>query len=378
MTDQGTPQDPQHGQPNWQNPDPGQPTYPDPNYPQQPTYPQQQPSYPPPDYGPQPTTPLPEYGQPGYPQQGYPQQGYPQQGYPPYGGPGGPTPPGGPYPPAGPVGSGGGGRKGLFIGGGVLVALLAVIAYFVFSGGSSSASTPKAAVTTLLDAGKTLDVKKAKSVLCEASKNLSTYATPTATDQVTSYKVGAVTQTDANHATVSVTVTTSGQSTSQTESVPVKKEGGSWKVCPTDILSSLPSSLPSSIPSGLLPSGIPSGLLPSGLLPSGIPSGLLPSGLPSGLGGLNICASVGGNPLSVATTYIEAAGTGLSDMAAPCIYHGSVPDSVTASLKGKLYIPSGSNGDTYDFGTADGKSKAAVTVTKESDGKYYVTNVQVQ
>ena len=371
MTDQGTPQDPQHGQPNWQNPDPGQPTYPDPNYPQQPTYP-------PPSYGPQPTTPLPEYGQPGYPQQGYPQQGYPQQGYPPYGGPGGPTPPGGPYPPAGPVGSGGGGRKGLFIGGGVLVALLAVIAYFVFSGGSSSASTPKAAVTTLLDAGKTLDVKKAKSVLCEASKNLSTYATPTATDQVTSYKVGAVTQTDANHATVSVTVTTSGQSTSQTESVPVKKEGGSWKVCPTDILSSLPSSLPSSIPSGLLPSGIPSGLLPSGLLPSGIPSGLLPSGLPSGLGGLNICASVGGNPLSVATTYIEAAGTGLSDMAAPCIYHGSVPDSVTASLKGKLYIPSGSNGDTYDFATADGKSKAAVTVTKESDGKYYVTNVQVQ
>ena len=136
----------------------------------------------------------------------------------------------------GPAASGGGGRKGLFIGGGVLVALLAVIAYFLFSGGTSSASTPTAAVTKLLEAGKTLDVKKAKSVLCEASKSLSTFATPTATDRVTSYKVGAVTQTDANHATVSVTVTTTGQGTSQTESIPVKKEGGSWKVCPTDAL----------------------------------------------------------------------------------------------------------------------------------------------
>lgn len=140
--------------------------------------------------------------------------------------------------------------------------------------------------------------------------------------------------------------------------------------------SSKPSSSSSTNAAGP-PSGLPSGLLPSGLLPSGLPSGLLPSNLPSALNGLDICASVSSNPETVATTYVEVAGTGLSSMATSCVYKGSVPDSVTASLHGKLFVPSGGNGDKYKFATVDGSTTVTVTVTQQADSKYYVTSVEV-
>jgi hypothetical protein len=53
---------------------------------------------------------------------------------------------------------------------------------------------------------------------------------------------------------------------------------------------------------------------------------------------------------------------------------------VTAGLQPKssegYYAPSGNSGDTYNFQSIDNSHQVAVTVTKESDGKYYVTKVE--
>jgi hypothetical protein len=62
-----------------------------------------------------------------------------------------------------------------------------------------------------------------------------------------------------------------------------------------------------------------------------------------------------------------------------CVWNNSVPESVAQQLSGKDFTPDySSGGETgpFVFNASDG-TKVTVSVTKESDGNYYVTDVAV-
>jgi Domain of unknown function (DUF4878) len=256
---------------------------------------QSNPQYGQPQYG-QPQYGQPQYGQPGYGQSQYPEAGYGQQ---PWSG-GQSTAVYGSPPPT----TRGGGGKGLIIT--LIVVLLlvgaGVAAYFLFFNGGGSGSSPKSAVKALLDAGKANDKNKVPGLLCAADRARGLDTQVSNSPLIKSYSIGQTKSTDAAHATVQVTVTTTAAA-NQSEDVPVLKENGSWKVCftltpiPTPSITFTPPSLPTSIPTVIptgIPTVIPSFSLPSGVtLPSGItipsftipsftiPSFTLPTGLPS-------------------------------------------------------------------------------------------------
>lgn len=344
---QPPPYDPSQTAPYGQQPPPQQPPY----EPGQTAPYGQQPGYGTPD--PSQTAP---YGEPLYPG--------PQYGQPGYGAPGGPPPP---YPPA-PPSSSGGGRRGLLIAGIVAVlAALGVGAFFLFSGSDASASTPADAARALLEAGKTNDVNAARGVLCAQDNALGLVSQLSANGRVTSYSIGKTVQQNPNRATVTVTVTTSRDNTPHTEPLPVVKEGGKWKVCLSDALSGGGgggSSTPS-VPGSFPPVTIPSISIP--------PVSNFPTGIPG-----NPCSFIS-DPETVALAYVGAAEIGETTVAQACVFQNSVPESLTASLKGNgntdLFTPTGSQGSTYEFASVDGSTHLAVTVTKESDGNLYVTNV---
>ena len=360
----GGPQPPPYGQqpPGGQQPPPyGQQP---PGGPQPPPY-GQQPDYgqPAAPYGQQPDQHTTPYGQPVYPG---PEYGQPGQQY----GPGGPPQ----YPGAPPTGTGGGGgRRGLLIGA-ILAALaaLAVGAFFLFSGDNASASSPKDAAKGLLDAGLKNDLNGAKKFLCAADNRLGVVNQLGSNGALKSYTIKSVQQTSDSRATVTVTLVTSDSSTPQTVPLPVIKEGGDWKVCITQIPGlggGLGGGPPTSQPS-----------FPSVSIPpiSNLPSISIPpiSGLPSSIPG-NPCAYITDQE-TVALAYVGAAEIGETDVAQACVYQDSVPRSVTESLVAngqQLFAPTGSSGSTYRFQSLDGQTQLEVTVTKESDGSYYVTDV---
>jgi hypothetical protein len=170
--------------------------------------------------------------------------------------------------------------------------------------------------------------------------------------------------------------------------VPVVMESGAWKVCPDpSTLGSLGGGLPSGIPSGI-PTSIPSGIptfpseLPTGIptVPSiSIPSIPGVSGIPSIPNISNLCGFAG-DPESAATAYVSLAEVGQTSEAQGCVFQNSVPESVTASLAAKdtsgYYAPAGSSGGKYEFDSLQGSHHLEVTMTKESDGMYWVTKVE--
>jgi hypothetical protein len=71
---------------------------------------------------------------------------------------------------------------------------------------------------------------------------------------------------------------------------------------------------------------------------------------------------------------------GYTSYAQACVFQNSVPRAVTAVLKASstsgYYSPAGGSGSTFQFTSIDGSSHLAVTVSRESDGKLYVTKVE--
>jgi hypothetical protein len=255
----------------------------------------------------------------------------------------------------------------------VVVALLAaagVGAYFLFSGSSASASSPKQALTKLFEAGKTGDVTAAKKVLCEADVKAGLVDQLQAGGKVTGYTIGKVTQVDSTHATVSATVTTTVTQGPFPQTVPVIKEGGTWKVCyPPSGLATTPAT------TAAAPSSTP--VIPSISVPTSVPS---LSSIPSFPAGLSNPCQYASSASTAATIYIGLAEIGQDATAQACVYQNSVPASVTASLHASgtsLYAPNGSStGPKFEFTSVDGTSKVEVTVTKESDGKFWITKVE--
>ena len=345
---------------------PQQPPYVPPPAPQQPPpYGQQPPPYgqQPPPYGQQP-----DYGQPPAPYGQQPDQHTTPYGQPLYPGPEYGQPgqygPGGPpqYPGAPPTGRGGG-RRGWLIG--AIVAALAALgvgAFFLFSGGSASASTPRDAAKHLLDAGVKNDLSGAKKYLCAADNRSGIINQIGGDSKLEGYTIDKVSQ-SGDRATVTVTLRTSDSSSPQTVPLPVVKEGGDWKVCFSDLIG--PGGLGSQQSSGAPsePSTAPISVPPVSNFPTSVPG--------------NPCAYIS-DPETVALAYVGAAEIGETDVAQSCVFQDSVPRSLTASLAAQgssLFAPAGSNGSTYTFASLDGQTHLAVTVTKEGDGSYYITNV---
>ena len=383
----GYPQQPPSGeQPGYpqQPPYPQQPTYPQPPaYPPPPAYPAPPPSAEQPGYGQQqpvygdpqyPTTQFPAAQYPGAQSPGaqYPGAQYPEAQYPPGAAP--------PYPPAPPA-AGGGRRRGLWLS--ALIALLVAAglgAYFTFAGSSASANTPKGAVSKLLDAGKSGNVNAAKKALCMAAANDSVINQLRSGGRITSYTIQSVRTVDSTHAVATVRLTTTTLTNPEIATFPVVKEAGSWKACPTqlDVSGSGSGPLPSNFPTGssLFPSSVPSLSLP----PSLGPSVSVPGALPTGANGINPCSFSGNEVEQAATTFMGLAELGQTTYALGCVYKDSVPRSVIASLRatgsGDYFAPTGTSGNTVEFASIDGKSHVRVTMTKESDGTYYVTKVE--
>ena len=369
MSDEGYPGNPGYGQ----QPEYGQPQF---GQPPQPQY-GEQPGYGQPQYGQQPPYgQQAQYGDPQYPTSQYPPADYPTTQYP--GGWVPPTPPGAP-----PTGSGGGNRRGLWIS--LAIALLAVLGiggYFLFSGSSASASTPKAAVSKLLDAGKVGDVSAAKKALCKADANNLVVNALRSNGRIVSYSIVSVQNVNSTHAVVHTRfATTSNPATPVDVSFPVVKENGSWKACPdlSGVIGT-PSGGPTSFPTGpqFTPSiGVPSISIP---VPSiSIPNIPVPSGGPSEITGVNPC-SYTTEAQQAAITFVGLAELGQTDYAQACVWHDSVDRSVVLSLKatesGKYFSPTGTSGNTTSFSSLDGSAHVKVTMTKESDGHFYVTKVQ--
>ncbi|MGN6608284.1 MAG: Rv0361 family membrane protein [Jatrophihabitans sp.] len=353
------PSQPQDGQPQYGQPDPGygQPQYGQPQYGQ-------------PQYG------QPQYGQPQYgqPDPGYGQYGQPQIGQPGYG-----TPPG--FPPPGGTGAGTGGRgnRGLLLGivALVVVAALGIGAYVVFSGSDSSGTSAKQAAAAFVTGLNKGDLGQVKANLCKqdlADSGLDAKISG-AQAAAKNFSVTSVT-TSGSTGTARISLTAAGQSV--TFPFVLTKEGSDWKVCVsrsnafTDqsgsgggSVSSAPS-LPSSAPS--LPSNIPG-------VPSSIPA--LPTGVPSIPSFGNACASVSSQPVAAAAFYVEAASIGQAQLAQTCVYHDAVPASVAQSLDGGQYEPDASTIAGTGPYLFTGTKRVTVTVSKEPDGHYYVTKVEV-
>lgn len=301
----------------------------------------------PPAYGPHGEPHYPDYGQAQYPDYGQPQ-------YPP------PYPP--QYPPRYPARRS---RRPLWIVLAVVVlAALGVGAFFLFSGGgSTTAHSPRAAVSKLLDADSNDDAEATKQALCQADANDTVVARLRSAGRVTSYTIDTVRTVSAEAALVRTTLTTSVESNPFPTEFRVIKEDGSWKVCPD---APLPGQSTSSTGSSAAPS------TPSQLSPS------LPTGAPPNLGGLSNPCSFASEPLTAATIYVGLAEINEVDYAQACVYPNTVPRSTTASLggSGTLYeADPQSTTSPITFTSSDGTTTLEITVTKESDGVYYVTKV---
>ncbi|MGI8680089.1 MAG: Rv0361 family membrane protein [Jatrophihabitans sp.] len=327
----------------------------------------------PPQYGQQPNYGDP-YGQAGYqPQQPqYPTAPYgsdqfggpPQYGQHPYG-----QEQYGPYSGGAPPNHGNS-QKSLFVGLGVVVVAGLVVLVLALTGVFSSASTktsagPKDAVNNVLLASKNQNLGDLKSNVC--SKDLassSELAAVVGDNHATSYVIGPVKDQTDSSAKVETTVTAKGRTS--TSDLPVVKENGKWKVCFSNELN--PTVGP--LPTDTYPS--PTDSSPTDTYPG-------PSSASSYSPSSNLCNTTS-DANGTARLFVSAVTLADASLAQGCVYKGTVSASHVQALFGatKKYNPydlAGQQGPTYTVKSVSGSGPSLVfTVTRESDGHYYVTS----
>jgi hypothetical protein len=238
------------------------------------------------------------------------------------------------------------------IGGAIAASLVLVLAIAMAKGGGGSSdddggggsgSGPKAVVEQLLKAGKDRDLDAAKATLCK--KDLGNdLADGLGETRVVSYKIGSVDE-QGDVAYVHVQVRTEKDSNNGDTKVPVIQEDGDWKVCFTKDLSIPTTSSYTTDTSSDSPSTPGS------------------------------CSADQSSALQVADEYAYSLAYD-TDAAKACVYNGMVPDSVTDGFEDKSFTLDHNNGDTYIYKSSSSETLTmSVTVTKMSDGKYWVTNV---
>ena len=70
---------------------------------------------------------------------------------------------------------------------------------------------------------------------------------------------------------------------------------------------------------------------------------------------------------------------GQTSSAQACVFQNSVPHRsprVSRRPIERYFAPNGSSGTKYDFQSIDGSHHVGITVTKESDGQYWITGVE--
>ena len=128
-------------------------------------------------------------------------------------------------------------------------------------------------------------------------------------------------------------------------------------------------------------SAAPATVAPSVVLPTppsiSVPSISVPSLSLPAIPAFNVCSGAT-SAEQAALLYVSAAELGQVDLAQACVYHDQVSRSVTESIHtgGALYSVAGQTGSTVRFRNVDGSSSLSVTVTRESDGNYWITAVK--
>jgi hypothetical protein len=245
------------------------------------------------------------------------------------------------------------------IGGAVIAAVVVLVLLLtgVFSG--SAAGSPTDPVRALLDAGRSGNVAAARKALCAADNKRNVVGILVQT-RIRSYEIGRTSRSGGS-TTVRATVVTSAGGDPQTQTLPVVKQGGHWKVCISRIGGGTPAiSPPASIPGGL------------GRLPSTMPSN------GTSLDGINAC-QYATSVADAAGIYVAAAEVGQTELAQSCVRAGAVPPSLTAGLRpasaASFYDTKPTvSGDVVTFQALDKSVTLAVTVAKAGSG-YQITKV---
>jgi len=284
-------------------------------------------------------------------------------------GPGGPGRPGGPGGPVGPAHMGpmsGGGPAGgppprnnkPWLVGGAIAAAAALILVFVAAaggsgdddnggGGGGGGSGPKQALEKLLKASQDQDLDAAKSALCR--EDLSGDMMDTLVDvKVVSYTIGSVEEKD-GYSIVNASVRTEDDEDESDGKVPVVQEDGTWKVCFSKALEDLEDLD--------IPTTDTTDFSTDVTTTSG-------------------CDADQNTASEVADRYVSVAAYSIPD-AQLCVYGASVPSSTTEEFGDKYFFYDHSNGDgTYVYTNSDDQT-LTVTVTMESDGRYWVTDASI-
>jgi len=169
---------------------------------------------------------------------------------------------------------------------------------------------------------------------------------------IVSYTIKSV-EKDGDRTYVNASVRTSDDTHEVDGKVPVAREGGAWKVCfsrgigetTTDVTSS--SSTPST------------------------------TGPPPTVSG-EACDTTGQSDPSIVADHYAVPNGGSADRAQACVYQGSVPVSVTKQVVVQYLIyDHGVGGGPFVYKDEKDGSTVTVTVTRESDGKFWVTDVSM-
>ena len=284
------------------------------------------------------------------------------------------------YPP--PDGAGGGRRKkGLIAGIGALV-VAGIVMLLVAGVSSSDASTsPRDQVKKLFEAERTHDVVAAKKVLCAVDQGQAVqYARPRPhlpkEFRLKSYRITSV-RSSGNAGEATVTITDEAGRRASVP-IPMRKEDGTWKVCPEP--NGPNSNAPSDGPGASLPSNLPTGSVTSISLTS-VPVPSVRS-LPSiGGGGINAC-QYATSASDAAATFLVMVDTHDLDLAQACVADGAVPLRTTEALA-KLTTGDPINisaeqvrGDVVTYKTLSGQHVIKIKVRKSGSG-YQITGLSV-
>jgi hypothetical protein len=197
----------------------------------------------------------------------------------------------------------------------------------------------------LLKASQDQDLDAAKAALCREDLGNGMMDSLESVE-VVSYDIGTVEEKD-GYSIVNATVRTTDDESSPDGKVPVVKEDGTWKVC-----------------------------FSRGIGDLHVPTTTDPTDTSGGSGDDGTCLADQGTALEVADRYVSVATYSVEDAQA-CVYAGSVPASVAEGFAQDFFFYDHSNGDGTFVYTNDEDQELTVTVTQESDGKYWVTDASV-
>jgi hypothetical protein len=238
------------------------------------------------------------------------------------------------------------------------VVVVALVASGGGGGSGGGASGPKEAVEALLKASQNQDLDAAKSALCrkdQAKKMVDDLSSI----HVVSYRLGSV-EKKSDYSVVHTSMVTTDKKDDYDGEIPAVEEDGAWKVCFSSLIDGFKPDIPT-----------------TDTTDSTDTSDTDTSESPPTEPGTEACDSHQSTAFEVADRYAIFSGD-FTGTAQACVYEGSVPEATTKDLIGHNFtFSSGNDPGPYTFKDSKDGSTLTVTVTEESDGKYWVTDATV-